>query len=93
MNGKQLAEKVLNEISVKQQEILIEYGRPAGLAVVIVGENPASKVYVANKIKACNTVGFHSMTHKLEDSSSEEELLSLIDNLNTCSITVTKAYK
>lgn len=82
MNGKQLAEKVLNEISVKQQEILIEYGRPAGLAVVIVGENPASKVYVANKIKACNTVGFHSMTHKLEDSSSEEELLSLIDNLN-----------
>ena len=82
MNGKQLAEKVLNEISVKQQEILIEYGRPAGLAVVIVGENPASYVYVANKIKACNTVGFHSMTHKLEDSSSEEELLSLIDNLN-----------
>ncbi len=53
-----------------------------GLAVVLVGENPASQVYVRSKGKAAKTVGFHSIQHDLPDTTSEEELLVLIDHLN-----------
>lgn len=82
MNGKQLSEKVLDEVLLDQQKVLSTYGRPAGLAVIMVGDNPASKVYVANKIKACNFVGFYSITHQLVESTNETELLSLINKLN-----------
>lgn len=57
-------------------------GTIPGLAVVIVGEDPASKVYVANKEKACEELGFYSEKHALPSETTEEELLSLIDKLN-----------
>jgi len=56
--------------------------RPPGLAVVLVGEDPASAVYVKHKEKACARVGFHHVTHRLPAAVSEREVLSLIDELN-----------
>ncbi|MCG8380394.1 MAG: bifunctional methylenetetrahydrofolate dehydrogenase/methenyltetrahydrofolate cyclohydrolase FolD [Proteobacteria bacterium] len=53
-----------------------------GLAVIIVGDNPASKLYVSNKIKACHEVGLHSEVHDLPEDISEKMLLKLIDQLN-----------
>ena len=68
-----LAERVLH---------LREGGVHPCLAVVLIGDDPASKVYVRNKIKACETVGIRSITHALADSTSEQELIDLILALN-----------
>ncbi len=57
-------------------------GTQPGLAVVIVGEDPASKVYVANKEKACDDLEFYSEKHALPEETTEEELITLIDKLN-----------
>lgn len=57
-------------------------GKQTGLAVVLVGEDPASKVYVANKEKACQQLGIYSEKYNLPENTSEEELLALIDKLN-----------
>lgn len=57
-------------------------GRTPGLAVVIVGDDPASKVYVANKEKACAELGYYSEKHAMSADTTEEELLALIDKLN-----------
>jgi methylenetetrahydrofolate dehydrogenase (NADP+)/methenyltetrahydrofolate cyclohydrolase len=57
-------------------------GRRPGLAVVLVGSDPASQVYVRNKRKACAEVGFHSELHELSEDTSQERLLDLIDSLN-----------
>jgi methylenetetrahydrofolate dehydrogenase (NADP+) / methenyltetrahydrofolate cyclohydrolase len=56
--------------------------RPPGLAVVLVGENPASQVYVRNKRKACAEVGFYSELHELPADATQAELLALVDRLN-----------
>ena len=70
-------ERVRGEVSA-----LKEKGITTGLAVIIVGEDPASKVYVANKKKACEVLGIISEEYALPESTTEEELLSLIDTLN-----------
>lgn len=70
-------EQVANE--VKQ---LKEDGKQVGLAVIIVGENPASKIYVANKEKACAEIGINSYKYALPEETTQEELLALIDKLN-----------
>jgi methylenetetrahydrofolate dehydrogenase (NADP+)/methenyltetrahydrofolate cyclohydrolase len=57
-------------------------GRPPGLAVVLVGNDPASEIYVRNKVKACEELGFYSEKHTPDASISTEELLTLIDSLN-----------
>jgi methylenetetrahydrofolate dehydrogenase (NADP+)/methenyltetrahydrofolate cyclohydrolase len=57
-------------------------GRPPGLTVVVVGNNPASAVYVRNKVKACEAAGFHSELIALPQECSEAELLSVLDRLN-----------
>ena len=62
---------------------LNEKGISVGLAVVLVGENPASKVYVANKKKACEALGIDSYEYLLPEDTTREELLSLIDKLNS----------
>ena len=64
------------------ENLFKKYGKRPGLAVIIVGEDPASKVYVANKEKACIEVGFHSELYRMPESTTMEELLSLIDKLN-----------
>lgn len=70
-------ERVKNEVSQ-----LNEKGITVGLAVIIVGEDPASKIYVANKKKACEALGIISEEYALPESTTEKELLGLIDTLN-----------
>ncbi len=81
INGKEIAAQVKEEIR-KEAENLAEYGVTPGLAVIIVGDDPASKIYVRNKKKACEEVGFYSEEFALPEKTSQKELLALIDTLN-----------
>lgn len=81
INGKEVAQKVRGEIAAEVEKMK-EKGIVPGLAVVIVGEDPASKVYVRNKKLACAEVGIYSEEYALPETTSEEELLALIDMLN-----------
>lgn len=82
ISGKEVAAKIRDELKAEATAIERDTGRPPGLAVVLVGENPASKVYVRNKAKACEEVGIRSFQHILPASVSQEELLSLVSKLN-----------
>ena len=82
IDGKALSEKVLKEIEKEHSELEKKVGRKAGLAVIIVGENPASQIYVRNKIRACEKVGFHSEAIRLDENITEENLLLEIEKLN-----------
>ncbi|RLG71234.1 MAG: bifunctional methylenetetrahydrofolate dehydrogenase/methenyltetrahydrofolate cyclohydrolase FolD [Methanobacteriota archaeon] len=81
INGKEIAESIRAEL---REEIakLKEQGVVPGLAVILVGEDPASKVYVRNKEKACVEMDIRSKTYRLPEETTEEELLELIDKLN-----------
>ncbi len=81
IDGKQIAAKVREEIKEKTA-LLIEQGVQPGLAVIIVGEDSASQVYVRNKIKACAEVGFYSENYELPADITEGELLGLVEKLN-----------
>ncbi len=81
IDGKAFAANLRQDIA-KQTAELKEKGITPGLAVVLVGEDPASQVYVRNKGKQSVEVGFKSVEHKLDASTSQEELLKLIDELN-----------
>ncbi len=81
IDGKQIALKVREEVSLEVKE-LASSGIVPGLAVVLVGKNPASQVYVRNKRAACKKAGIVSSAHDLPEQTSEEELLSLITKLN-----------
>jgi methylenetetrahydrofolate dehydrogenase (NADP+)/methenyltetrahydrofolate cyclohydrolase len=81
IDGKAIARKIRGEIATETQRLAAQGVRP-GLAVVLVGENPASKVYVSMKEKACSDVGIFSDEYTLPDSTEEAELLALIDKLN-----------
>jgi len=74
--------KAVQEKLAKDVEALGPAGKKPGLAVVLVGEDPASKVYVGRKKKACDTLGYYSEEYKLPADTKEEELLSLIRTLN-----------
>ena len=82
IDGKALSDKILKEIENEHSELQAKVGRKAGLAVIIVGENPASQIYVRNKIRACERVGFHSETIRLDENITEENLLLEIEKLN-----------
>lgn len=82
LDGKAIAADIRARIG-RQVEALRSTGqRPPGLAVVVVGDDPASRVYVRNKDKACHEVGFHSEIHALPAATTQETLLDLIDRLN-----------
>jgi methylenetetrahydrofolate dehydrogenase (NADP+)/methenyltetrahydrofolate cyclohydrolase len=82
IDGKAIAAKVRADVAAKVAE-LVRQGRPApGLAVVLVGEDPASQVYVRSKARSTREVGMVSIEHKLPASVSEAELLALIAELN-----------
>lgn len=81
IDGKQIAKEVRAEIAAECAE-LKEKGIIPGLAVVIVGTDPASQVYVRNKKKACEEVGFRSEVFELPEETTEEELLALVKKLN-----------
>lgn len=80
LDGKTLSAKIKQEI--KEETARLPQGVKPGLAVIIVGDNPASRVYVNNKKKACEECGFKSEEFALPEETTEEELLTLIDTLN-----------
>lgn len=81
IDGKMVATRIKENLK-KEVEDMIKSGITPGLAVIIVGNNPASRVYVNNKKKACSEVGIRSYEYALPETVTEEELLSLIDELN-----------
>lgn len=82
LDGKSLSNKILNKIKEEVQTLEKKYGRAPGLSVILVGENPASRVYVKNKEKQALEIGFKSTVYRLPETVSKEELLSLIEKLN-----------
>lgn len=82
IDGKTIAQQVRNEVAEQVKQRLAAGKRAPGLAVVLVGENPASQIYVASKRKACEEVGFISRSYDLPASTTEPELLALIEKLN-----------
>lgn len=82
LDGKAVSAEIRGQVRDQVVEIRATGGRAPGLAVVLVGENPASQVYVRNKRKACAEVGFHSELHELAAVTSQAQLLELIDRLN-----------
>ena len=81
IDGKQLAQKRREEIKQAVEELKTQ-GITPGLAVILVGEDPASQVYVRNKEKACHEVGFYSEVYRLPEDTSQEDLLNLNAQLN-----------
>ncbi|MBN1467190.1 MAG: bifunctional methylenetetrahydrofolate dehydrogenase/methenyltetrahydrofolate cyclohydrolase FolD [Fusobacteriaceae bacterium] len=82
IDGKETAKQIRTEI---KEEVLVlkeKYGKVPGLAVVIVGEDPASKVYVNSKVRACEELGIYSEKHVMKAETTEIELLELVDSLN-----------
>lgn len=82
LSGTELAKEIKANISCKIEEHLKEGKRPPCLVTILVGDDPASKVYVANKEKACNSVGIINDTIKLPEYTSENDLLRVIDFYN-----------
>ncbi|MDE7298386.1 MAG: bifunctional methylenetetrahydrofolate dehydrogenase/methenyltetrahydrofolate cyclohydrolase, partial [Lachnospiraceae bacterium] len=81
IDGKRISAEIKDEVK-RAAEQLSARGRTVTLAVVQVGNDPASSVYVGNKKKACEYVGFRSLSYELPEETSEEELLRLIGELN-----------
>ena len=82
IDGKKLASEIRGKVKILSDEFKAKTNLTPGLAVVLVGENPASKVYVKNKIKQTEEVGFKSFEYKLPIDTPEEELLNIVDSLN-----------
>lgn len=82
IDGKLISAQIRAEIKEETASFLNEKGYLPGLAVVIVGEDPASQVYVRNKKRACEEVGFYSEVHELPAETTQEELNALVDRLN-----------
>ncbi len=82
INGKAVAKDVRAEVAGEVQEFTKAYGYPPGLAVIIVGDDPASRVYVSSKKKMCESLGIHSEEYAMPGSTSQEELIATIRRLN-----------
>lgn len=82
ISGTELSKKIKQEVAQKIQQYVSQGYRPAGLAVILVGADPASQVYVQSKRKSCEEIGFYSKSYDLPESTSQQELLELIDKLN-----------
>ena len=82
IDGKGFSKKVQQHIKEEHEQLKHKTGKTAGLAVIIVGDNPASQVYVRNKTKACENVGFYSETIELPANISEDELVKEVQKLN-----------
>ncbi len=82
IDGKTIAQTIRHEVAQKVQLRLEQGKRAPGLAVILVGANPASQIYVGSKRRACEEVGFISRSYDLPDTTTEAELLKLIDDLN-----------
>ncbi len=82
IDGKAISAAVRGEIRDNTQALIRETGVTPGLAVVIVGTDPASQVYVRNKRRACEEVGFYSEAYELPEETTQDELEALVDKLN-----------
>ncbi len=82
IDGKSIAARVRSEVRQQVEARVAAGKRPPGLAVILVGQDPASEVYVRNKRRACDEVGFLSFAHDLDETVSQDELLALIAELN-----------
>ncbi|MBS3018317.1 Bifunctional protein FolD protein [Comamonas sp. PE63] len=81
IDGKALSEQLRKEVATRAAALKVK-GITPGLAVILVGDNQASQVYVRNKVKACEDVGFHSVLEKYDASMTEAELLARVEALN-----------
>ena len=81
IDGKALSEQLRKEVATRAAALKVK-GIMPGLAVILVGDNQASQVYVRNKVKACEDVGFHSVLEKYDASMTEAELLARVEALN-----------
>ena len=82
INGKEISAAIRAEIKENTEKMVTETGIRPGLAVIIVGEDPASQVYVRNKKKACDEVGFYSESYELPAETTQDELNALVESLN-----------
>ncbi|WDE00875.1 bifunctional methylenetetrahydrofolate dehydrogenase/methenyltetrahydrofolate cyclohydrolase FolD [Thalassomonas actiniarum] len=82
INGNEIAKQVRNSVKEKVSKRIEQGKRAPGLAVILVGSDPASEIYVGSKRRACEEVGFVSRSYDLPDSTTEQELFELIDKLN-----------
>jgi methylenetetrahydrofolate dehydrogenase (NADP+) / methenyltetrahydrofolate cyclohydrolase len=82
LDGKAISEEIKSSVKTAVDEQINQGQRPPGLVVILVGENPASQVYVRNKRNSCEAVGFYSELIQLDADTTQEHLLSLIDDLN-----------
>lgn len=82
LNGKAIANQIQDEIAEEVADFIENNAHVPTLAAILVGEDPASQVYVRNKIRACEKCNIESRTHRLSAATSEEELLTLIAKLN-----------
>ena len=82
IDGKKIAAEVRADIKIKVDERLALNKRAPGLAVILIGDNPASQVYVSHKRKACEEAGVYSISYDLPANTTQHELLSIIDELN-----------
>ena len=82
IDGKAIAAQIKTEVKEQAERLRRERGINPGLAFILVGENPASQVYVRSKGKACDEMGFYSITEKLPAETTESQLLSLINKFN-----------
>ncbi|HEH9438667.1 TPA: bifunctional methylenetetrahydrofolate dehydrogenase/methenyltetrahydrofolate cyclohydrolase FolD [Aeromonas sobria] len=82
IDGKQVAQTIRSQVAAQVQQRLAAGKRAPGLAVILVGADPASQVYVGSKRRACEEVGFLSRSYDLSAAASQKDLLALIDKLN-----------
>ena len=82
IDGKALAEKIRSEVKEETTRLQQEHDIVPGLAVVLVGDDPASHAYVKMKAKACKEVGFYSIVHEMPDTISQEEIVGTIEMMN-----------
>lgn len=82
IDGKKVSQIVREELKIKTEQLKSERGITPGLALLLVGENPASKVYVNSKKKACEELGYFSIVEHLPENSNEDEVLRLISEWN-----------
>jgi methylenetetrahydrofolate dehydrogenase (NADP+)/methenyltetrahydrofolate cyclohydrolase len=82
IDGRAVAKEVRAEVAGEVEEFRKAHGYPPGLAVIIVGDDPASRVYVASKKKMCENLGIHSEEYAMPASTGQEELIATIRNLN-----------
>ncbi len=82
IDGKALANKVQTEVAEEVERLKQEKNVVPGLAVILVGDDPASHAYVKMKAKACEKVGFYSITHNMPDTISQDEIIQIIEMMN-----------